>query len=93
MGYRRALRAAAGLRHGVFTARMKRRAFQQAPSREPEADECTVITKGANRVVRAGRGETAAATRTEENGERGRKDTLINPYEYHQSGGGQANQT
>ena len=44
MGYRRALRAAAGLRHGVFTARMKRRAFQQAPSREPEADECTVIT-------------------------------------------------
>ena len=89
----RALRAAAGRGHGVFTAGVQRRAFQEAPTGEPEADDRAMTAQGVDRVVRARRGETAAAAGTEENGERGRKDALIKPHEHNQSGRRQADET
>jgi hypothetical protein len=88
-----ALRAAAGRGHGVFTAGVKRCAFQKAHRGEPKADDRAMFTQGADRVVRARRAEAATAAGSEENGERGRKDALINPHEYNQSGRRQADET
>ncbi len=84
-----ALDADAARWHRIKPARVERSAFHKAARGEPRAGEHAVLTNGADRVVRTGWREAAAASWPEECRQCRRKCPLVKPDTPEQQAGGQ----